>query len=559
MLISEIGIKNFRSFGNNKQTLKLKTDTGELILLIGKNGAGKSSLLSAFEYVKFNKVKGMKKKWATLSELPNRINNEMEVDIKFVSESTSVKIIRGQNPSKLELYENDILFNRAGKANIDEQIQKYIGLDIDTYKGFVSMSVNDFKNFINLSSEDKRVLLDKLFNLQIIDTLNEILKTIARSTKDLLLKYDSELLTLEDSIKSVQKSIEKTEKLIKENKSNEIDTLKQLIESKKSYFLELKEKIKKIESKEKELSDAVESLRNEYTTYTSQINETTKQIDLYNSGKCPTCATDLKTDFYDSLKNDLIVKKDKLAELRLTTETNIKDIKAKQVKLNEIKATTNKAFNDLTYEIKGYKTKIETLAKDESNEVKDNVKEFLEAIEKMKSKKEKGEKKQAQLKDKLEYQKQLSKVFGEDGVKKSIISNIIEPINHFIKENLKCMHVPFEVELDDTFTAVIKHFSTEIDTDTLSTGETKKINIAIMMAYLKMIRTKKHINILFLDEVFSSIDTESIYDILELMRDFANSYNVNVFLVHHSILSEEFFDRIIKVNKDVFTTLEELK
>lgn len=559
MLISEIGIRNFKSFGNNKQTLKLKTDGGDLILLIGKNGAGKSSLLSAFEYVKFNKVKGTKKKWSTLSELPNRINNELEVDIKFVSESTNVTITRGQNPSKLELTENDIPFNRAGKANIDEQIQKYIGLDIETYKGFVSMSVNDFKNFINLSTEDKRVLLDKLFNLQVIDTLNEILKTLAKSTKDLLLKYDGELTSLEESIKSVEKSIEKTEKIIKENKSSEIETLKQLIEAKKTTYFELKEKIGKIDKKDKELKDALDLLKTEYTTTINQIKTTISEIDLYDLGKCPKCYSDLRTEYHESLKNDLVTKKKKLEELKLTTEANIKDIKEKQLKLDTIRTNTTKSFNDITYEVKGHKAKIEELSSEESKEVKDNVKEFLDAIDKMKGRKEKGEKKQSQLKDKLEYQKQLAKVFSEDGVKKSIIANIIQPINHFIKENLKCMHMPFEVELDDTFTAVIKHLSKEIDTDTLSTGETKKINIAIMMSYLKMIRTKKHINILFLDEVFSSIDPESIYDILELMRDFANNYNVNVFLVHHSILSEEYFDRIIKVNKDVFTILEEIK
>ena len=77
MIISEITIKNFKSFGNNEQTLKLNTNKGELILLAGSNGNGKSSLIESFEYILYGAVKsGKTKKWATLSSLPNRINGD---------------------------------------------------------------------------------------------------------------------------------------------------------------------------------------------------------------------------------------------------------------------------------------------------------------------------------------------------------------------------------------------------------------------------------------------------------------------------------------------------
>ena len=152
----------------------------------------------------------------------------------------------------------------------------------------------------------------------------------------------------------------------------------------------------------------------------------------------------------------------------------------------------------------------------------------------------------------------MNRIFSEDGVKKSIISGIIKPINHFISENVKTMMLPFDVKLDETFTAEIKSLGVPVEHDSLSTGETKKINISILIAYLKLIRTKKHINILFLDEVFSSIDIEGIDSILGLLKSFANDYNINIFVVHHAILSQEMFDRIIKVNKEVFTSLEEV-
>ena len=86
----------------------------------------------------------------------------------------------------------------------------------------------------------------------------------------------------------------------------------------------------------------------------------------------------------------------------------------------------------------------------------------------------------------------------------------------------------------------------------------KKINVAILIAYLKLIRTKRHINVLFLDEVFSSIDLEGISDILLLLKSFSNEYNINIFVVHHALLNHENFDRIIRINKEIFSSIEEV-
>ena len=187
-----------------------------------------------------------------------------------------------------------------------------------------------------------------------------------------------------------------------------------------------------------------------------------------------------------------------------------------------------------------------------------NVDEFKKSIEELEEKKSTSNDKASVCKDKELYYKELNRIFGEDGVKKSIISGIIKPINHFISENIKKMGIPFEVKLDETFSAEIKQFGTSIETDSLSTGENKRVNIAILIAYLKLIRTKKFINILFLDEVFSSIDIEGIDSILSLLKSFANDYNINIFVVHHAVLNQEMFDRILRINKDVFSSIEEV-
>ena len=561
MLINEIGIKGFKSFGNNEQVLKLNTEKGELILLTGSNGNGKSSFIESFEFVLYGKVKSMKrKKWATLSTLPNRINNELQNRIKFISNGTEVEIIRGINPSTLKLIENGIENDRAGKANLDEKIENYIGMDIETFKSFISMSINDFKNFISLSNDEKQLLLDKLFNLEVINILNQILKDINKANKLQLTRHDSEISTLNDSIESIRRSIEKSIEKEKLNIQSEIDTIKEQIESKKGEYQLLKDKVEKIKLKENELKSELDKEKEQYITLNSEIKSAQKDIDLYDSGKCPTCGTDFDNDHFHNLKDVLLEKKKSVEAIRAEIESNIKSIREKQTKLQGISDTTTKTFNDITYLLKNYKSQIDRLQsqKDkESGQSSTNVSEFENTIVELESKKEVSSDYQTTCREKESYYKELTKVFGEDGVKRSIIASIIKPINHFINENVRKMNLPFQVQLDETFTAQIKQFGAPIEHDSLSTGETRKINISILIAYLKLIRTKKHINILFLDEIFSSIDLEGCEDILNLLKSFANDYKINIFVVHHAILNQELFDRILSINKDVFTTINE--
>ena len=562
MLISEIGIRGYKSFGNNEQVVKLNTETGELVLLVGNNGNGKSSLLESFEYSLYGKVKsGKSKKWHKLSSLPNRINGELLNRVKFVANGTEVEIRRGISPSVLDLIENGVINERAGKANVDEKIEKYIGMDIETFKSFISMSINDFKNFISLTNEEKQLLLDKLFNLEVINILNNILKDINKSNKIRMASLDSEIRTLEDSIDSIKRSIDKAVEKEKENIQQEIDTLIEDMNSKKEEYKTLKEKVDKIKEKETELNDELDNEKKQYINIQNDIKNVQREIDLYDSGKCPTCRTDFNSDHFVTLRASFVEKKEGYEKIKSEVEDNIKLVKERQVKLKGLSEKTTTAFNDLSYLLKNYKGQIDRLNQKktlESGKKSVNVQEFQNTITELEEKKSISHDNVTISKEKELYYKELNRIFGEDGVKKSIIAGIIKPINHFISENIKKMGLPFEVRLDETFTAEIRTLGSVVEHDSLSTGENKRINIAILIAYLKLIRTKKHINILFLDEVFSSIDIEGIDSILDLLKSFANDYNINIFVVHHAILNQEMFDRILKINKEVFSSIEEV-
>jgi len=561
MVITELEIKSYKSFGNNPQTIRLNSDRGELVLLVGMNGAGKSSLLESFEYTLYGKVKsGKSKKWHKLGTLPNRINGGLANRIKFLSKNVEVEVRRGIGPNHLDLLENGVANERAGKANIDDRIEDYVGMDVETFKSFISLSINDFKNFISLTNEEKQLLLDRLFNLEVINVLNGILKELAKANNIRRSSLDSEIQALAESIESIRESVRKAVKRELDTVQTEIDQVRRDMDGRREDWARVKDKIKKISEKKAELEREVENERQQASSIANDIRNVKRDIELYDSGKCPTCATSFDGQFYSELRDSLRQRMQALTVLREEVEANVTTLRERQRKLRVIEEEANESHTEISFFLKSCKQKLDKLeAKARSEDYQsDNLEEFNQTIRELEQKKERsGENLQA-ARDKETYYKELAKVFGEDGVKKSIIAGLIKPINHFIRDYSKKMDLRFDISIDETFTAEVRHLGEAIDHETLSTGENKRINLIILMAYITLIRTKKFINILFLDEVFSSIDLEGIDDILRLLKSFANDNKINIFVVHHAILKQENFDRIIKVNKEIFTYLEEV-
>src|SRR5574343_84455 len=176
MIIKSLRIKNHQSYGNVVTELKFNQNKGDLILLQGKNGSGKSGLLSALEFTLYGVVRGKNGKRRVLSSLPNRLNGHMLDEVDFSTPSCDVTVSRSLNPNKVILYENNTRYTKAN--NIQDKIEEHIGLDMEMFKSFVSMSVNDFKNFISLPAEDKRKLFDNFFNMDAINAMEKILRQL---------------------------------------------------------------------------------------------------------------------------------------------------------------------------------------------------------------------------------------------------------------------------------------------------------------------------------------------------------------------------------------------
>jgi DNA repair exonuclease SbcCD ATPase subunit len=553
MRINEISWKNYKSYGGVKQTIKFDKDRGQLILLQGPNGNGKSAFMDVFDLAIFGQVLNKRGTRLANKNLPNRVNGDLEVYVDLDTMDNNLKIRRGiQNSSasmKTELKVDDENYKKANK--VDDKIIESVKFDYKTFKSFISMDVNNFKNFISLTPEEKRILLDKLFNLEVINELNKILKQLQKNNEINLNGINREIQIYRSSIDELQSTIDRVNEKNQNDKTQRIAELKQILSDNKENFINLDAEHARIEQELGTLQGSVNELNQKWRDIDRDIAQINEKIALYNSGKCPTCLTKLVGDlnllpeFEERLEQSTKVKSE-LFELITNT--------------NSILNQTKNDFDDVVYKyntLSRYLTAIKTELKLLKEEKTDSVEEFIDTLDSQKSKLAQKETESLDVLALKQVYNMLLPMWGENGIKRDIIDSIIGPLNDFIKEDLVHLKMRFRVSLDNNFDAHITEYGSEVDPDTLSTGEAKKINLIIMLAYIKMLRLKNEINILFLDEVFASVDVEGISDLLTLFKKFSNERSINIILVHHAELKEHMFDRILYVKKSSFSYIEE--
>ncbi len=580
MKILEWTIQNYKSYGNTKTTITLNPDKAELILVASPNGGGKSSLINSLDLGMFGEEQNKRGTKLAKGNFPNRTNGNMFVNVKCQTDQI-LDITRTMSnvsaPLKTKLVIDKIPYDKANK--VDEKIIEKIGFDFKTYKSFISMNINNFKNFISLTPEDKRILLDKLFNLEQINELNKILKQLQKTNDTSFSSIAREINIYKENVKELQETIDAINEKNKINNDSKIKELKTILDTKKIVYVDLeesKEKIKAskvlIKQSQKDIQedinafvDGINKLKIKKSQIDRDISDINEKIELYNIGKCPTCLTELVGDlnllpeYTERLeKTTEILNKVKLKITNATKElaihqTDFSDINKQLSKFDDESDIIDTDLNKIIKEVTTLKTELKSLKIDKN----DDLTGFNTNIESTNDKIIAKEETYLEL-QKLKFTYDiLLPLWSESGIKRDIIDSIIDPLNQFIMEDLIHIKTRFRVELDNNFDAHIYEYNLEIDPETLSSGEAKKVNIIIMLAYIKILRMKRDINVLFLDEVFATIDIESVDDILILFKKFVDERNVNVFLVHHSELKEWFFDRIIKVHKNTFSYLEE--
>jgi DNA repair exonuclease SbcCD ATPase subunit len=142
-------------------------------------------------------------------------------------------------------------------------------------------------------------------------------------------------------------------------------------------------------------------------------------------------------------------------------------------------------------------------------------------------------------------------VLGEDGVKNLAMKTILPSLNLNIANMGKQMHLPYSVKFDDKFNCIINALGEEINPRSMSTGERKKADFIIIIALLKILKIRyPSLNILFLDEIFSSVDAAGVYEIVKILNDVAKENKLNTWVINHTELPMELFDKKVEAIKE---------
>ena len=579
MIIKSITLKNFKSFGNNKQTVNFNTVTGDLILCSGQNGSGKSSFQQSFDFSTFGIVRGKNGKRVPQTILPNRINKNLETEIEFINNlSNTVKIQRNLEPNSARIFINDLDKTKEYKNYKKEDRDSVIGFDFETYKSFISMSVSDFANFIDLTPEEKRNIINKLFNLQDLDNYLSLSNGLIKQCSEEKSKYYIIIETNKQTINTLNQNIIIIKRSGTIDTEKEIDKLEKQKESKRSPYIKLRKdiiefdtKLMNIENQRQDIENQKNNLYNDILEIKVEIRNIEDKLKVYQSGVCPVCNTNLTDETHQHDLSDINLKYSEYGEklhnmenlkndllLKLTQISNQKDSTSKQ------KYTANFQFNSIKIELNNINRKIAEL-KETKNEV--SIDELTKNIEDLKQRNIENSGKIIELESKIKIYEELKDVFSNKGVRKSIIKNIVKPINVYLKDILDDLKSPYNVKINEEFDVnIYERLTNEVHPESLSTGESKKINIAIALSYLKLILKFRKLNILFLDEVFSSMEPENVELALKVLKNFTKEFNLNiiildpkVYFTDNSIFGYNYFDRIIKINKKMsFSTIQEV-
>jgi DNA repair exonuclease SbcCD ATPase subunit len=546
MKIRSIEWRNVGSYGNNTQKIVFDDQQGNFFLIVGSNGAGKSTISDVIKFGLYGKLDNK-----NLRDIPNRFNGNAFVRILLEKNPTTlVTIERGISPNIFKLYVNGVEYDQAGKKNMQEFLEEEIlGIPYYVFNNMISLSINDFKSFISMRVHDKRMIIDRLFGLEIIGAVKWKVRNQVKLLKEQADAIVTEISVLERTIQKSNQELEALNEKLKIAGEERKAELNQTLEKLNALILKADGYLKTIKEKDKDLTESLDSWTKTLSSIEYECRHRNEKIALYEKGKCPTCENDLTTDYYQSLLQDYVAKNDEaLKEIEKIKETQ-KELREKRNNLktlyeetNKKKITANAQVGNVYVEI----SKIESATgADEQtsslqNIIGDSVSKKTEAIRR----KDIEEKK-------ANFYKIVEEIFGDKGIKLAAIKRILPLLNSEIRKVLSDLNMDYRVTFNEEFEVDIQHLGYSVSPEQLSTGERKKVDFAALIALIRLMKMKfAGVNLVFLDEIFSSIDSDGIYHILRVLHKTCRELNLNIFVINHSQLPTEIFDYRVEITKN---------
>jgi len=550
--------KNFLSTGNIFTEIKL--DKSPNTLIIGMNGAGKSTMLDALTFVLFGKpFRNINK-----PTLVNAINTkDCVAEVEFRTLNRNYKIVRGIKPNIFEIYADDVLINQEAASKdyqevLEDQILKF------NYKAFTQIVIlgsASFTPFMQLSASDRRTIIEDLLDINIFSAMNVVVKEKSNEIKQ-------RATELKQQLESTLQKIELQKKFITDaKKNNDEQVLKKeteyseqeaqvtklqsdvtLVQRHIDILIKKVEDESKVKDKQKKLSQLEAKIEN-------NIGKFKKDIEFYTKNStCPSC--DQAINNKDEKVHQCNSKIDELNDglEKLTDEynkvserlTEITTINKKIIKHGNAVSETNASVTQIQKYMKKLLAEIKDLKEKKvlSDDMMTVSKELVDKLEQLNSEKIK-------LSETKTYIDVSAALLKDTGIKAKIIKQYLPIINKLVNKYLASMDFFINFEINEEFKETIKsRFRDEFSYQNFSEGEKMRIDLALLFTWRAIAKMKNSMNtnLLILDEVFdSSLDNSGTEEFMKLI----NTLNeTNVFVISHKgdILVDK-FRSVIKFDK----------
>jgi DNA repair exonuclease SbcCD ATPase subunit len=552
--------QNFLSTG--AQFTEVKFNKSPTTLIIGENGAGKSTILDALCFALFNKpFRNINK-----PQLVNSINGKnMLVEVEFTIGSKEYKISRGGKPTVFEIYLNGELLNQDAAARdyqkyLEDQVLK---LNYKSFTQIVILGSASFTPFMQLPAAHRREVIEDLLDIKIFTVMNTVLKDKASDIKvkitDLENKIDlgkSKVKIQQDYIKTLeedkQKKVEDVQKRISESNA-EIAQLQRSVEEENSGASLLQSSIVDNSEKRTKRTELDALLRK----LSERIKTQEKHVSFYDEHDvCPTCNQALEAEVKENAK---AAHTHKIGEIETAVQTLTEQLDAIEARLDEIALVEEKiaehksAIISLNTRIIASQSYIQKLNQDIPTTGAD-VSKLAEEQSKLKAIAKEvvvhSEAKSA-LVEERHYLEIASVLLKDTGIKTKIIKQYLPVINKLVNKYLQAMDFFISFEIDEAFNEKIKsRHRDEFSYASFSEGEKAKIDLALLFTWRTIARMKNSAstNLLMLDEVFDgSLDINGTDFVMTILNTIGEDNNI--FIISHKDALFDKFRSVIKFEK----------
>jgi len=558
IIFEKIRWKNFLSSGNS--FIEVDLNNNSTTLVVGHNGAGKSTILDALCFALFSKpFREIKKE-----QLVNSINlGGTEVELEFRISSNRYKIKRGIKPNIFEVYQNDELLNQTStvadyQKQLEHQILKF---NYRTFTQVVILGSSTFVPFMELKAPHRREVIEDILDIKIFSVMNMLTKVRLKEIDEQVKDIDRDLTIVENNINTQKEYVAKLDSQLEETIKSEKEKIEQnkvAVEKYNSHILGLQNEIQKLKhtiTDKDNTNNKFDKMQNFQAQFQSKLTSCNKHKKFYeDNDNCPTCKQVLSNKQVMIADNNKEIMKwnqaieDAQKELKSLSnridkirniETDIRSTEIDIAKFDQSKTELKNINTKLTHNI----TKLTEQSSD-TGEAKGKLKVLEESQDEF-------QKTKLSKLEEHDYLHAAKQMLLDTGIKTKIIKQYLPVINQLINKYLASMDFFVNFRLDGEFKEIIKsRYRDEFSYTSFSEGEKMRINLALLFTWRAIAKMKNSIstNLLLLDEIFDgSLDGQGTDDFLKILNTLDNE---NVFIISHKTdMIADKFKNVIKYEK----------